>query len=237
MRLLEVRDPNDPMVGRVAQLLLDVFGDPNTVLAEDRMREFLAHSGRERTFTILALLDADGQASAAGACVFSYVPRSNCGFSEYLVVRRGERGRGLGRRLVDARTARLDAAAQAAGARACNGVFIEAENPERTPADVLRAERDTAGDPHERLRIFAHLGFSRVDLPYTQPSLGPGKTAVDYLDLLFAPCVAGLHEVPSAWVVETVGAIWRAWTADPSAAPHVSSEHVPLVPLVSLQAS
>lgn len=227
MQLVDIRSPDDPLVGRVADLLLEVFADPNSVLDEARMREFLADSA-ERIFTVLTILDAD---ELIGATVYSYVPRSNCGFSEYLVVRGSARGRKLGRLLFDARKARLDSAAVAAGYSACNGLFIEADSPERTPRELLAQERETALDAHERLRIFAHLGFLRVDMPYVQPPLGPGKEAVDYLDLLFAPWCGALSEVPATWLVDTLGPIWRAWAGPSVAPPTLAGTAARLLPL------
>ena len=99
-----------------------------------------------------------------GGTVFSYVPATNCGFSEYLVVRKERHGQGLGRRLFDARRAVLDELAQQSQAGACSGLFIEADNPERTPADLQARERETAMDALVRLQVFAHLGFLRVDI-------------------------------------------------------------------------
>jgi GNAT superfamily N-acetyltransferase len=227
VQLVDIHDPHDPAVAGVARLLLDVFADPNTVLGKDRLCEFLADRA-DRLFNVLILGPRE---APLGATVFSYVPRSNCGFSEYLVLREHARGHGLGRRLSDARKARLDAAAQSAGFAACNGLFIEADNPDRTPTGLLEAERQTAIDEHERLRIFAHLGFFRVDIPYVQPPLGPGKQPVHYLDLLFAPFSSRMNDVPAAWVVDTLAPVWRAWAGEDVALPRVDSDRLRLLPL------
>jgi GNAT superfamily N-acetyltransferase len=213
-RLLDVTDPDDPRLASVARLLGEVFADPNTVLGLDRLREFLiadpAVAGR--TFFVLAALPGQGE-DVIGATIFSYVPRSNCGFSEYIVSRPDVRGQGIGRRLFDARKRQLDEAAQAAGHAGCNGLFIEADNPDRTPAALLEAERESGLDAHERLRLFAHLGFGRVEVNYVQPPLGPGKQAVTYLDLLFAPWRDDTQgELSSNWLVDTLAPIWAAWT-------------------------
>lgn len=188
------------------------FADRNIVLGLDRMQEFLRASRPRaaRQFCVLVAKHAD---VVIGGCVFSHVARSNCGFSEYMLTNAAWRGRGLGRRLFDARKARLDGEARQLGFDACRGVFIETEHPDRTPPELAAAERETAMDGWERLRIFDHLGFRRVDVPYVQPQLAEDKVPIDYLDLLFASwTLEAAEHIPAGWVFDTVGAIWSAWT-------------------------
>jgi GNAT superfamily N-acetyltransferase len=210
--LIELVEATDPRLADLAALLNATFADPNSVLGLDRMHEFLEanRSDGARRFCVLV---AQQNGAVVGGTVFSYVARSNCGFSEYIVTDSAVRGLGIGRRLFDARKALLDAEAQRRGEPRCRGLFIEADNPERTPADFVEAERATALDPRQRLRIFAHLGFRRIDLAdYVQPPLAPGKQAVDYLDLLFAPWTSDARWLPSDWIFDTLEAIWSAWS-------------------------
>src|SRR5207248_10630127 len=130
------------------------------------------------------VLVAEDEGRLIGGSVFSYVPASSCGFSEYLVLEDSRRRQGLGRKLFNARRAILDESANRYREVRCRGIFSEVDSPERTLPELLAAD---IMDPHARLRIFGHLGFRRVDAQYVQPPLGPGKQAVDYLDLLFAP--------------------------------------------------
>jgi GNAT superfamily N-acetyltransferase len=211
-----IADPQDAALRELSRLLYAVFADPDVVLDLERMRDFLSHNdaSADRHFCVLV---AEEDAALLGGTVFSYVPASNCGFSEYLVVRKDRHGQGLGRQLVDARRAELDDLARQAGQAACRGVFIEADNPQRTPAALQLQERETAMDTVARLRVFAHLGFRRVDMAYIQPSLGSGKQPVPYLDLLFAPwdeVVGEAERVPAEWVYRTVGPIWDSWAPD-----------------------
>ncbi|HEV7662293.1 MAG TPA: hypothetical protein VGQ62_02065, partial [Chloroflexota bacterium] len=142
----------------------------------------------------------------------------NCGFSEYIVADSTRRGTGLGRRLFERRKALLDEQARAYGYPACSGLFIEADNPDRTPADLVDAERETALDPRERLRLFDHLGFRKVDVPYVQPPLATGKQPIAYLDLLFAPWrQQHTDRIAAATVFATVEPVWSAWSADAAA--------------------
>src|SRR5690242_2947865 len=104
------------------------------------MQEFLASDPATtgRSFHVLVAEDAGRQ--VIGGSVFSYVPRSNCGFSEYLVVEPAARGQRLGRALFDQRRAILNACAVQhghMGLRPCNGLFIEVDSPERTPPEML----------------------------------------------------------------------------------------------------
>jgi hypothetical protein len=84
-------------------------------------------------------------------------------------------------------------------------------------------EAETALEGWARLRLFDHLGFRRVDVPYVQPPLAPDKQPIDYMDLLFAPWqaqAAANARIPSGWVVDTLEAIWSAWT------PATAAEHL-----------
>jgi hypothetical protein len=229
-----VVDPHDGDVAALVALLERTLADPNTTLGADRMREFLAEprDGARRFYVLVARRGS----SVVGGSVFSYVRASNCGFSEYIVAAAGERGTGLGRQLFDARKASLDAQARQHGQAQCNGLFIEVDSPDRTPHELLEAERITALDARERLRIFAHLGFLRVDAPYIQPPLAAGKQPVTYLDLLFAPWPAR-DRIPAHWVVETLAPIWNAWSSTSAAAnvaqlrAELSAADVALIPL------
>jgi len=182
------------------------------------MRQFLTESS-ERTFHVLV---AEEAARVIGGSVFSYVPRSNCGFSEYLVLEPRARGSGMGRQLFDRRKAILDRRAAECGHTSCRGLFIEVDSPERTPPEMLEADRESSIDAYARLRIFGHLGFRKVDVPYVQPPLGPGKEAVDYLDLLFAAWDSQTDVIPVEWILQTVEPIWASWT--PCSAPEYLAE-------------
>jgi GNAT superfamily N-acetyltransferase len=216
--LIDITRPDDPRLAAFAALLERTFADPDSVLGLDRLREFLSDSESARSFRVLVADNADGQ--VVGGCVFSYVPKTNCGFSEYLVLEPGRRGQGLGRQLFDRRREILDGLAHAHGQLRCRGLFIEADSPVRLPPSLLEAERDSAMDPVERLRIFGHFGFRRVDVPYFQPPLARDKSVVEYLDLLFAPSpwTEPIGVLPVALIVETLAPIWTAWTSASAAA-------------------
>jgi len=218
VHLAEITRPDDPRLGDLSRLLYRTFADPNSVLGLDRIREFLSESAADRPrlfhVTVAEVRDTPG---VVGASIFSYVVRSNCGFSEYLVVDESLRHRGLARTLFDQRKAILDADAVRHGQATCSGLFIEVDSPWRIPSELLAFE---SLDPVERLRVFGHFGFRRVAVAYTQPPLAPGKEAVDYMDLLFVPWGSARQSdsVPSEWVLWTLEAIWSAWTPVAAAA-------------------
>jgi hypothetical protein len=214
VRLGEVTRPEDPRLGDLSHLLQRTFADPNSVLGLDRIQQFLSEAVADRArFFHVTVADRRDPPAVVGASIFSYVVRSNCGFSEYLVVDQSLRQRRLARALFDQRKAILDADAMRSGQAACSGLFIEVDNPWRTPADLLALE---SFDPVERLRVFGHFGFRRVAVAYTQPPLAPDKDAVDHMDLLFAPWARASQTdaIPSEWILRTLEAIWLAWTPE-----------------------
>lgn len=214
-RIKHIDSPDDADLADLWALLAATFADPNIVLRLDRMQEFLAANqpGAARRFCVLVAIDPTRDGAVIGGSVFSHVVRSNCGFSEYIVAERGVRRTGIGRLLFDARKKMLDTEARRLGHDACRGLFIEVEHPDRVPADFAAAEQQTALDAWERLRLFDHLGFRRVAVPYVQPALAPDKHAIDYMDLLFAPWQAqATARIPSSWILDTLEAIWSAWT-------------------------
>ena len=218
-RLRQILSPDDPAVEHLWALMDLTFADPNTVLGLERIQEFLAANrpGAARRFCILVATDSARPDAVIGGSVFSYVVRSNCGFSEYLVADRAVRGRGVGRLLVDARKDVLDTEARRLGHEACRGVFIEVDHPDRAPVHFSAIERETAFDGWARLGLFDHLGFRRVAVPYVQPPLAPDKQAIDYLDLLFEPWAATAQanaRIPTSWILDTLEVIWTAWTPE-----------------------
>src|SRR5258708_21018965 len=145
--LKQIDNPDDPQLAEVHTLLAEILADPNTVLGLDRLREFVARNRPRGPRQFHVLVATDPAEKIVGATIFSYVVASNCGFSEYIVTAPDVRSTGVGRQLFDGRTALLDTAARQHGpGKACRGVFIEVDNPDRTPADLLAQEQETALD-------------------------------------------------------------------------------------------
>ena len=124
----------------------------------------------------LSLALAPESDSVLGAPVYEYYRGRNARLSTYLLVRRERRGRGIGRTLAEHMHTRMRAMARASGADApiC---YAEAQDP-----DLLDAEHRASA--RERLAIYARLGARRLDIPYVQPALAPGKVPARHLTLL-----------------------------------------------------
>lgn len=107
-------------------------------------------------------LDGD---SIVGGVTYEHYPRSNCGLVTYLLVAPEARKRGLGRRLfTEAARELYDAGAHA--------VFGEVHR-----------------DAPETLARFVRWGACVLDVPYVQPSLGPGLPRDAGLCLIVHPPV------------------------------------------------
>lgn len=211
-----IQDPHDPQLPIFSQLMHATLADPNIVLGLDRMQEFIQKRDQEegRRFFV-GIVERDGR--VIGGAVFNYSIRSNCGFSEYIVVARNYRGQGVGKLIFNERRRLLDEEARLWGHARCHGLFIEVENPDRTPPQFLEAEQETALDAWDRWRLFHRWGFQVVDVPYVQPPLAPGKHPVDYMDLLFVPWedrARAQGRIPASWIIDTVEPIWRSWAPE-----------------------
>lgn len=126
-----------------------------------------------------------------GGITYEHYPKSNCGLVTYMVVAPMARNQGLGRTL-------LDIAARAlydAGAALVLG-------------EVHR-------DAPERLARFVRWGARALDVPYVQPSLGPGLERDAGLQLIVLPPVPAVvdEQAVHAFIAElyevTEGS--RAW--------------------------
>lgn len=146
---------------------------------------------------VLARGDADGQAQTiivavdaagpAGAAVYDRPAEFPIGVLSYLASRPGERGRGLGGRLVT----RL---VELASASTVEIVLGEVHDP-RWYAET-EDER-----PTDRLRFYARQGATALGVPWVQPRLGDGERVRDML-LLALYSRPGLVEsgVPATWL-------------------------------------
>lgn len=213
--LRQLEGPRDPDLPALHALMAEVFADPNLVFSRERLQEFLAEADApDRKYHIL-VVRRGGQ--MVGGTIFAYLPEANCGFSEYIMLRPEARGVGLGRQLFEERRRILDADARRCGYDACRGLFIETENPDRTPAEFLAQELETSLDARVRLQMFGRMGFRRCDAPYIHLPLGPDQEPVDYLDLLFAPWDARVQaegRIPSRWIEQSMVPMWQRWAPD-----------------------
>ena len=211
----EVTDPHDPAIGGFGRMQRAAYFAPETLIPADYIPQMLGGAGQtgsRRNFLLVAELD--GQ--VVGGTLFHWLAQAGSGFSSFMGVDRQLRRRGIARRMHEERFRVLD---RAAGGRA-PGVFIDVVNPSRMPSSELDRERQAgSGDPWDRRRAFARLGFGQVDIRYEQPVGGPNGGPVTVLDLLYCP-----HEptdsVRTSLVVATMEAYWSAWLGKTAAHHH-----------------
>lgn len=204
--MLEVRQvtsPLDPAIGKFGQLQRRVYFEPDMLIPPGVIRAMVSVPLAARG-NFLVVAEEGGE--VLGGTLFHYMARPNTGFSSFMGVAPEARGRGLARRLHEARFAVLDAAAKGR----VNGVFIDVVAPERMSAAELEAERRVGSDPVQRRRVFQALGFRKVDLRYEQPVGGPGGGPVTNLDLLYCPREPA-ETVATGLVLETLRAYWTPW--------------------------
>jgi len=126
---------------------------------------------------IMVVVKNGGAPEVLGGAVFEYYQESRCALISYLAVDHAARGKGIGRLMVNAAIAKLEAEAKARG-ETLRGVFAETANPEE-----VGPEHDSM-PALDRVRALAALGAMRVDVPYVQPALTPGGRPAYHLMLL-----------------------------------------------------
>lgn len=201
-----VTNPQDPAIAAFGVLQERAYFEPDALIPAafiGRMLE-MSTTGR-RNF----LLVAEEGGEVVGGSVFHFFAGPNTGFSSFLAVAPGVRGRGIARRLHEKRFETLD---EAAG-KSVLGVFIDVVNPARLSPEELAAEEAVGSDPFARRRIFGKLGFRQVGVRYQQPLGGPQGGPITNMDLLFCPREAA-QGVPLNVVLDTMRAYWLPWLGE-----------------------
>ena len=138
-----------------------------------------------------------------GGSVSDYLAKPNAGVIEFLFTKRGQRGRGLGRALLDATVRLLQRDARAAGGKPLAAVVGEMNDPFRRPGTPDNM------DPFVRAGIWGKLGFGRIDFPYVQPALSSKQRPVDCLALVAKLPRGARAAVRSKWVIDVVAEYMR----------------------------
>ncbi len=160
---------------------------------------------------ILHLIVArDGRGRVAGGHIAEYFRESGVALGTYVAVRPDARRGGLARALL-ARGIEAVTADAREGGRPAPIVLWEVEDPSLAPIGPGSI------DPWTRLRAIASLGFRRVDTPYVQPPLGPGKRPADWLWLVVHESTLGPDAaVPASTLLAFLHEFHRALGFDPS---------------------
>jgi GNAT superfamily N-acetyltransferase len=203
LRLVE--SPDDPAIAAFGRLQTRVYYDSGALIPGKYIPQMLASRSSRRT-NLLLVAEQAGQ--VVGGTFFHHLADAGSAFSSFMGIVPEARGRGLARRLHEARFAALDAVS---GGNPVVGVFIDVVAPERLPRAELDSERRFGFDPQKRRPAFRALGFCTVAIPYRQPVGGPGGGPLETLDLLFCPRGAAVTEIPRALVLSTLRAYWQPW--------------------------
>jgi GNAT superfamily N-acetyltransferase len=211
MEIRRITNPIDPAVTAFVNMQNSVYFDPDALIPAGAIRMMLSipMTGR-RNFLIV--VEENGK--LLGGVIFHYLKKTNVGFSSFMGTSLEARGKGLGRKLHEARFAALD---EAAGGKV-EGVFLDSVAPERLTQEELGAERRVGSDPVVRRDVFQHLGFRKVAIRYEQPVGGSDGGPVTNMDLLFCPRES-VDAIPTNLVVETMQGYWLPWLG-PMAARH-----------------
>jgi GNAT superfamily N-acetyltransferase len=211
MEIRRITNPIDPAVTAFVNMQNSVYFDPDALIPAGAIRMMLSipMTGR-RNFLIV--VEENGK--LLGGVIFHYLKKPNVGFSSFMGTSLEARGKGLGRKLHEARFAALD---EAAGGKV-EGVFLDSVAPERLTQEELGAERRVGSDPVVRRDVFQHLGFRKVAIRYEQPVGGSDGGPVTNMDLLFCPRES-VDAIPTNLVVETMQGYWLPWLG-PMAARH-----------------
>ncbi len=152
---------------------------------------------------------------AAALCVADYVAAANVGIIEFLVVAPELRGRGIGQLMLDHVEALGEADARRAHGSGLRGIVAEMNDPFRTApaADTM--------DPFDRAALWHRWGFRLIDMPYVQPALSEGQSAVECLMLLGKPLLPPFDAWPAADVQAVIRdyLIYAMRFEDPRASP------------------
>ena len=188
-RTLEDGDEDRQLLRRFYdEIYVSEFPDENERESLENLDDYLRAASPDCRHHILLLMS--GEAPVAGA-IIDYLTRCNTGVLEFLVVAKGWRGRGIGAGLREWCERVVAADALRETGRGPDFILAEIEDPFRVDAvpDV---------DTFARAELWGRWGYRRLDFPYVQPALGPGKAPIRHLMLAVKPMRSDLTEaVPS----------------------------------------
>ena len=207
VNIRRVTDPADPAIAAFGRLQDQIYFEPEMLIPARYISQLISERGARQN--VLLLAEEGGQ--LLGGSFFHFLPEPCTGFSSFLGVDRSARGRGVARRLHDARWQAL----QEVSGGQCLALFIDVVNPLRESAGQREQERQAGSDATQRRQSFHALGFRTVDLAYEQPVGGDnaqleGGGPVSDMDLLaYLPRTP--PTLPASLVRATMQAYWTPW--------------------------
>ena len=216
-----VTNPLDSALAAFGRLQRKVYFEPDNLIPASVIRIMIATPMVGRSNFLLV---AEVGKKLVGGTLFHYFPKPGTGFSSFMGIAAEFRGKGIARKLHQARFEVLDEAAgkQVAAAKPVTGLFIDTVAPERLSEEELRAEQSVGSDPIARRKVFAALGFRKLDVRYEQPVGGPGGGPVTNMDLLYCPREP-VESLLTETVVQTMLAYWGPWLGPVAARKHAEA--------------
>lgn len=202
MQIRRVINPLDKAIKSFASMQAQIYFDPDMLIPENAIRMMIAEPVVDRD-NVLLVAEED---QFLGGVLFHYLKKTNTGFSSFMGTTLEARGKGVARKLHEARFEVLNDVA----AKPVEGVFLDSVNPQRLTLEELEAEKRSGADPVIRWRIFQRFGFRRVHVRYEQPVGGPDGGPVTNMDLLYCSQKPA-ETVATDLVVETMQAYWTPW--------------------------
>ncbi|MGE3852851.1 MAG: GNAT family N-acetyltransferase [Planctomycetota bacterium] len=208
IRIRQVTRGDDPAIAAFGRMQRRVYFDPSMLIPAPYIAAMLGREDDDdaprRNFLLVA---ETASAEVVGGVLFHLLQPVGTGFSSFMGVAPEARGRGLARRMHDARFAALDAAAGVT----VPALFIDVSSPTRETAEEREQEAAAGFDAVSRRGVFERLGFRRVGVQYEQPVGGPDGGPVTTMDLLVCLRDASRTTIESSLVLETMRAYWTPW--------------------------
>lgn len=203
--------------GLYESVYVQEFPDPNERESLQNMEKYLTKKkpsgwyGKNNYHIVVAELDGQH----VGLCVSDYLSKANVGVIEFLVVMPQERGRKIGRRLIDFTENLIVADSRRSNGSDPRGMLAEMNDPFRIDL------RQDNFDPFDRAEIWHKWGFKYLHFRYVQPPLADGKAPAEHLILLCKPRAAPFDSWSSTAVQEALRdyLIWAMRIPDPEGNP------------------
>ncbi len=168
--LHEVRGADSPLLETACDLFARIFPEDIRYLPYLRACAHGRHPSHPNTYDHVWLVKQGGEWT--GLRIFSYITTRDFGHGAYIGFLPNQRGRGLGRWLVDQTLVQLEEDARLFGQGGVTGYLVEVERPIDA---VDESERQACA---KRLQFHRQCGGIILPVPYTEPIMIEG---VDYI--------------------------------------------------------
>lgn len=179
LKLVNVRVDNQDSIKKLEEFYYGIYRETfrNSDEAET-LDGFMMYLSRAQiavayTYRIVLLLDEESNDIIGGA-VFNYYYKTDSAVIEYIVIDKRYRGQGFGSNLYNVAISLMQKDAEKSGSGTLKYVFYELSKV---------SNLETSGDLGEA-EFFNSLGFRKVGINYTQPSLLDGQKPSKQLDLV-----------------------------------------------------